>query len=284
MDPPGGLGDRHPLDAVDPALELQVRPHPLLGGDRSTRVDGDAHVLVAAQLGVGGGEDLGGPAHALGVAGVHAGQVPGEQGRLLAALAGLDLDDDVTGVVRVARDEHVVEPGGGPFLLLDQAGHLGGEDGGVLVPIRSELDGVGQVRVHGLPGAVGGHHPPELGVAATQAAQGGGVGRSRPGHLRLDGGVLVQSGSGGGEVAVRQVLGTGGEDAVTRLGHGVTGLLGCGRLWVGQVGGPAGRPGPAQDGGRVAWRRRARWRAVTARTRNSPDPRGRGTTTPAAGP
>ena len=50
-------------------------------------------------------EDLGPPAAALGVAQVHPQQVTGEQRRLLAALAGLDLEDDVAVVVGVARDQ-----------------------------------------------------------------------------------------------------------------------------------------------------------------------------------
>jgi len=52
------------------------------------------------------------PASALGVAHVHPRQVAGEQGRLLAALTGLDLDDDVLvvhGVARAAR-RHELPP------------------------------------------------------------------------------------------------------------------------------------------------------------------------------
>src|SRR3712207_8361266 len=52
-------------------------------------------VLVAAEVAGLGVEDLGLPALPLGVAQVHPQQVAGEQRRLLAALAGLDLEDDV---------------------------------------------------------------------------------------------------------------------------------------------------------------------------------------------
>ena len=55
-------------------------------------------------------EHLGLPAAPLGVAQVHPQQVAGEQRRLLAALARLDLDDHVLAVVRVARDEQLGEP------------------------------------------------------------------------------------------------------------------------------------------------------------------------------
>ena len=47
---------------------------------------------------------------ALGVPGVHPQQVAGEQRRLLAALAGLDLEDRVLVVGRVARHQQVAQP------------------------------------------------------------------------------------------------------------------------------------------------------------------------------
>ena len=76
------------------------------GCGRALGLHGHPHVLVAAEVGLGGVDDLGAPAAPLGVAQVHPQQVAGEQGRLLAALAGLDLEDDVAVVVGVARDEH----------------------------------------------------------------------------------------------------------------------------------------------------------------------------------
>ena len=98
------LGDRHALDAVHPALELQPRPRRLAGRGGAARLHRDPHVLVAAEVGLGGVEHLGAPATALGVPQVHPQQVAGEQGRLLAALPRLDLEDDVAVVVGVARD------------------------------------------------------------------------------------------------------------------------------------------------------------------------------------
>jgi hypothetical protein len=70
----------------------------------------------------------------LGVPGVHPQQVGGEQGRFLAALAGLDLDDHVLGVVRVPRDQQLGQPlfqhwqrAGQRLRLGRERGVLGGE-------------------------------------------------------------------------------------------------------------------------------------------------------------
>ena len=109
------LGDRHALHPVHAALELQPGPRGLARLGVPAGLDRDAHVLVAAEVGLGGVEHLGAPAAALGVAQVHAQQVAGEQGRLLAALPRLDLEDDVPVVVGVAGDQQPTEPvlGGG---------------------------------------------------------------------------------------------------------------------------------------------------------------------------
>lgn len=75
---PHGLGRGHALHAVHPALVLQARPDALagLGGAvAALGLHGDLDVLVAAQLGLGGVDDLGLPADALGVPEVHAEQV-----------------------------------------------------------------------------------------------------------------------------------------------------------------------------------------------------------------
>ena len=181
---------------MDAALVLQVRPHPVLGLHGPAGLDGQAHVLVAAQVGVGGVQDLHGPALPFGVAGVHAGQVGGEQRRLLTALTGLDLDDDVAGVVGIPGHEDLAQvlPGSGLGGL--QVRHLGGE---VLV-LRGQLAGVSQVGTGRLPGPVGGHDPTQLGIAAPQPTHGTGVGGRGPGHLGLDVRVLGQERLCGGEV------------------------------------------------------------------------------------
>ena len=196
VDAPLGLGDRDALDTVDAALVLQVRPHPVLRLHGPAGLDGQAHVLVTAQVGVGGVQDLHGPALPLGVAGVHAGQVGGEQRRLLTTLTGLDLDDDVAGVVRIPghKDLAQVLPGSGLGGL--QGRHLGGE----VRILRGQLAGVGQVGAGRLPGPVGGHDPAQLGVAAPQPTHGTWIGGRGPGHLGLDVRVLGQERLCGGEV------------------------------------------------------------------------------------
>ena len=69
----------------------------------------DRDVLVAAEVGLAGVEDLGLPALPLGVAQVHAQQVAGEQRGLLAALPRLDLEDHVLVVVGVARQQQLAQ-------------------------------------------------------------------------------------------------------------------------------------------------------------------------------
>ncbi len=105
-----GLGDRHPLHPVDATLELEhaVGGVVRIGGTGCLHRHGDR--LVAAQVGLLGVEHLDLPATSLGELGVHPEQVAGEQRRLLAALAGLDLDQGVRGVVGVARGEQPGEP------------------------------------------------------------------------------------------------------------------------------------------------------------------------------
>ena len=117
------LGDGHPLHAVHAALVLQPGPHALV----ALGLHGDRDVLVAAEVGVLGVDDLGLPADALGVAQVHPQQVAGEQRGLLAALARLDLQDDVLVVVGVARDQQVLEPLLQPRDALLELGRLLGE-------------------------------------------------------------------------------------------------------------------------------------------------------------
>ena len=71
----------------------------------------DGHRLRAAEVGGLVVEHLGGPALPLGVAQVHPQQVAGEQRRLVAALAGLDLEDDVLAVVGVLGQQQLAQPG-----------------------------------------------------------------------------------------------------------------------------------------------------------------------------
>ena len=122
-----GLRDRHPLDPVHAALELEQpeRRPARLGRALGLHRDGDR--LVAAQVGLGGVEDLDLPALGLGVAGVHPQQVAGEQRGLLAALAGLHLEDRVLVVGGVARHEQPAELLLGGLEAVGQGLGLGGE-------------------------------------------------------------------------------------------------------------------------------------------------------------
>ena len=110
---PGGLGLGHPLDAVHAALVLE----PAVG---AAALDDRRDLLDAADAGLVEVDDLDLPALALGVAGVHAEQLGGEQRRLVAAGAGADLEHDVALVVGVVG-RHLP-----PQLFLER-GQLAGE-------------------------------------------------------------------------------------------------------------------------------------------------------------
>ncbi len=227
MDATLRLGHGHALDAVHAALVLEVGPDALgRVGRRAARLHRDLDVLVAAEVGVGRLQDLRLPAAALGVPQVHAQQVAGEQRRLLAALARLDLEDDVAAVVGVARDEHAAQALARLLLGGTQARELRRERVAVVAAQRGELDrGLGVV-ARLAPRAVGAHDLVELGVAPPERAGAARVGvDGRVGELRLDLGVLGQQRLDGGE----------------RLGHG--------RL-LGRYGGAGrrSRPGAAAPG------------------------------------
>ena len=96
-------------------------------GPGAGRLDRDGDVLVAAEIGLGGGEDLGLPAVPFRVPQVHPQQITGEQRRLLAALAGLDLDDDVLGVIRIPWGEQAGQLRLQLVDLVGQRDHLLGE-------------------------------------------------------------------------------------------------------------------------------------------------------------
>src|SRR5215210_5626530 len=92
------LGLGHPLDPVRPALVLEDRV-----GAVSAYLHGD--LLVATDLGRARGEGAVLEAETVGVAGVHVVELTSEEGRLIPAGPGPDLDDNVLVVVRVAVDE-----------------------------------------------------------------------------------------------------------------------------------------------------------------------------------
>ena len=78
---------------MDPALELQ-------SAVRTVAVDLDDRFLDAIDAGLVQGQQLGRVPVALRVADVHPVQLGREQGRLVPAGTGPDLEDDVAGVIR----------------------------------------------------------------------------------------------------------------------------------------------------------------------------------------
>jgi hypothetical protein len=70
---------------VDAGFELEPGEHALAGDARD-------HLLVAAEIGGGGGDELHAPALILGITLVHADEIAREQGRLVAARAGANFE------------------------------------------------------------------------------------------------------------------------------------------------------------------------------------------------
>ena len=122
---------------MDAALELQPR----VG---AVPADLDDRLLDAPDPGLVQGDHLGLVAVALGVAQVHPEQLGREQGGLLAARAGPDLEDDVAVVGRIAREQEDLE-------LVDEAGLVGLEPVDLLAGHRAHL--VLCLGVAHLPGA-----------------------------------------------------------------------------------------------------------------------------------
>ena len=105
-----GLCFGHALHPVDAAFVLQPGVGPL-------PIDEEADLLKAPQLCLVEGDNLGLPALALGVGGVHPVEVVGEQGSLLPTGAAADFHNDVLPVVGVLGQQEQLQ-------LLLQAGEL----------------------------------------------------------------------------------------------------------------------------------------------------------------
>ena len=90
-------------------LILQVSPHALIGSGRPLRADRQRNVFEATQLGVGRTHLGDAPAMLLRVAPVHARQVGSEERGLLTAFTSLNFEDDVHGVLWIARRENLYE-------------------------------------------------------------------------------------------------------------------------------------------------------------------------------
>jgi len=102
MDAPLRLGRRHALHAMPARLELQPRIRALAG-------DPHDHLLVAAEVGRTFRHHLDLPALPFREAQVHAQQIAGEQRRFVAAGARADFDEDVAIVVRILRQQHLLQ-------------------------------------------------------------------------------------------------------------------------------------------------------------------------------
>src|SRR5262249_21415611 len=96
------LGLGHALHPVAARFELEPRVGALSDDARDD-------LLVAAELGRALGDDLDLPALALGIAGVHAEDLAGEERRLVAARARSHLEEDVALVVRVLGQQRLLQ-------------------------------------------------------------------------------------------------------------------------------------------------------------------------------
>ena len=120
------LGGGHALHAVAAGLESQLLVHPLA-------FHPDDHFLVAAQVAGAFAHQFGAPALALAVAQVQPRQVAGEQRAFFAAGAGADFNKGVAFVVRVARQQGLLDFTLQPVqvglaignFLLGHGGHVG---------------------------------------------------------------------------------------------------------------------------------------------------------------
>ncbi len=98
MDPPLRLRLRHPLHAVRAGLEFQAREGPVAG-------DAADDLLVTAVLSRALAQHLDGEPLRLGIARVHAKQIPGEECRLIAARAGAHLEEEAFVIARVPGEQ-----------------------------------------------------------------------------------------------------------------------------------------------------------------------------------
>jgi hypothetical protein len=179
---PEASGGGHPLHAVHAALEAE------LGVDAVALDHGD-DFLDAALAGAGHGHHVDLPALALRVALVHAEDLGGEEGRLLAARPCPDLQQHVLLVVGILGDEQRRDLGvqrvaprfESAQLLMGHLAHVG-------VRLRPDhLLDLGQLAERRLVGAVAVHDGGDLPRLARQLLVGGRVPRHVGiGHLRLD--------------------------------------------------------------------------------------------------
>ncbi len=134
------------------------------GGVGRVALDRELHVLDAAEVARGLLDDLGLPLLRLGVVQVHAQQVAGEERGLCAALPHLDLHDDVTGIVGVARDQQAAKlsPARRPALRSSPGSSAANDSSSAANSVRGR-DVIGQLS----PLVVGGDDAREFRVPAV---------------------------------------------------------------------------------------------------------------------
>ena len=173
MDPALGLGVRHPLDPVDPALKFQPAVHPLA----VHRKDSFPH---APQLGFAEVQKVQLPAAALGIHGVHPQQAAGKQGGFLAAHTAADLHNHAAAVVFIfgqqKQFERIFQLRRGLRFFADFLLYHGFEVRLQGVPAFEQGFCLCQVIQLGLPGPVGLDHRLCLVILLHQLAEPGGVG------------------------------------------------------------------------------------------------------------
>ena len=102
MNPPLGFGRRYALHAMAAGFEFEF-------GIGALADDLGDDLLVAAHFALAFRQDFDFPALPFGVAGIHAKQVAGEQGRLVAARAGADFQENIALVVGVFRQQQLLQ-------------------------------------------------------------------------------------------------------------------------------------------------------------------------------
>jgi hypothetical protein len=134
--------------------------------------------LYAARRALAFGHDLDLPALQVGIAGVHAQEIPGEEGRLIAAGAGADFEDSALLVRLVLGQQHEAQGLGGLFQLLPRPGQLlAGEGPHLGIGILQHGLEPREVLFHGAVGPDRRHDVVQLGQFARERHDGLGIGR-----------------------------------------------------------------------------------------------------------
>ncbi|CAB4579214.1 unannotated protein [freshwater metagenome] len=101
-----GCGDS--LNAMNSAFVFEFRPRAVSGLSR-VGLYCELYIFEAAEIAVGAVENLDAPTTTVGVLGVHAKQVGGEQSTFRTTFTTLNLHDDVSTVVGITRDEQTTK-------------------------------------------------------------------------------------------------------------------------------------------------------------------------------